>query len=794
MVASPTSPSPERAKSLGENATEGSTAGQAVKGAPPVAPPWAVGGLVRERIRRATVILGGARTRLLGLLHHPRRTLRSALREPKTWLAIMVLGWTLLFGAIGDLRYQTFQTYAWDLGDYNQALFTTLFSHRFLYYTADVPAGTGGNLLAVHFSPFLVLLLPVYLLAPGPEILLWVQAAAVALAALPTFGIARRRLGSDQWGLLLAGVYLLWPVTQGLSWYDFHPESFLPLTVLLSLYFLEVGRPRAFLLTWVLAMSVIETIVPLLALCALLSVVSIYLGPRLLRAPAAGGVRHREAGRWWLAALVLSVLWLGLAAFAISSFAPSYGGAFGPNYAVNWSILGAPSALWVFPQAVLHPARAFAALAFAPAPKLLYIGLLFGPLLFLPWLGEDRYLLPALAWVWLAVLSDAPAYFQIGDQFPSYAAPFLIAGAIGGLVRLLRVVRARGEHPAPRTTPSVLAGTGRSKWRAHGRTATLPLTLVVAALAGAAVASPLLPMPTGSFDEITYGIPTLGPHDRALQQVLDLVPPHASIFTTSHLFPEVSSRLNAYVLPVASYFAGNSTFGAWVDRDTNLSQFVLVDYVVDPYVTVIFASYVNLSGFGIYASADQAYLYERGWSGAPVLFSPSPPLVVDLSSLPLGDATISPSPGGAPGSVAVHHAPGEENGTLLWGGLVFGGMGPGTYRLDLRTAVRAGGPEPGVALKVARTPLVASAFPINYSPRGHDYGFSETLDTSRTTDVGLLQVNGSTDPRSLVNTTETFRIPWEGPGLIVCQGWLLDDQIDFWLEAASLTQVAPSVS
>src|SRR5690242_16197607 len=54
------------------------------------------------------------------------------------------------------VRFIGLQTYAWDTGVYNQAIYTTLFQGKAFFYTADLPANPTGSLLGVHFSPILL--------------------------------------------------------------------------------------------------------------------------------------------------------------------------------------------------------------------------------------------------------------------------------------------------------------------------------------------------------------------------------------------------------------------------------------------------------------------------------------------------------------------------------------------------------------------------------------------------------------------------------------------------------------
>ena len=172
-----------------------------------------------------------------GRLHRLGEGIGSGLRR---WRALLAVGIFVaaFVGLASDLliqRYLAFQTSAWDLGNYNQAFYDTLYGHGFFYYTADLPSGNGGQLFTAHFSPILLALLPFYSVAPGPPTLLVLETLAAGLAALPFYVFARGELRSARWATALAAAFLASPVLLGILWYDFHPEAFLPVAVLSAL-------------------------------------------------------------------------------------------------------------------------------------------------------------------------------------------------------------------------------------------------------------------------------------------------------------------------------------------------------------------------------------------------------------------------------------------------------------------------------------------------------------------------------------------------------------------------------
>ena len=103
------------------------------------------------------------------------------------------------FGALAVLRHRAFESGRFDLGNMTQAVWST--AHGDVLSVTDVH-GEQVSRLGSHFDPILVLFAPLWWLWPSPELLLVVQAVAVARrgaagllarAQAPRLGAARRR-------------------------------------------------------------------------------------------------------------------------------------------------------------------------------------------------------------------------------------------------------------------------------------------------------------------------------------------------------------------------------------------------------------------------------------------------------------------------------------------------------------------------------------------------------------------------------------------------------------------------
>jgi len=106
---------------------------------------------------------------------------------------LLVYVYFIVFLEYTILKHDAFRSYAWDLGIFNQSLWTTLKEGRFFYHTLELFLNQSGSFFAVHFSPVLFLMLPIYALYPKPETLLTLQTIILALGAFPLYLLAKEK-------------------------------------------------------------------------------------------------------------------------------------------------------------------------------------------------------------------------------------------------------------------------------------------------------------------------------------------------------------------------------------------------------------------------------------------------------------------------------------------------------------------------------------------------------------------------------------------------------------------------
>jgi uncharacterized membrane protein len=169
------------------------------------------------------------------------------------WLA--TTAFAAAFGALAVLRHRAFGTGRFDLGNMTQAVWATANGQPLS--VTDVQ-GEQISRLGSHFDPILAAFAPLWWLWPSPELLLVVQAVAVALGALPVFWLARAHLESERAAAALAATYLLYPPVQWLTVSDFHPVALACPLLLLAWWFLDQRRLQPFALCAALAVTAKE--------------------------------------------------------------------------------------------------------------------------------------------------------------------------------------------------------------------------------------------------------------------------------------------------------------------------------------------------------------------------------------------------------------------------------------------------------------------------------------------------------------------------------------------------------
>jgi uncharacterized membrane protein len=404
-------------------------------------------------------------------------------------LLAMTLGYVTYMSVLTVARHGSFQTHAFDLGIQDQAMYT-LVTRGYPLVTLYGPEPI--NQLGDHFALIYYIIAPVYAAFSSATTLLILQSVALGLGAIPVYLLAKDKIRNTAFALALAAAYLLYPALHAVNTFDFHEIALVTPLLLFSLYFLETGRRRAFLVFLILAALTKEEV----ALSA--AAIGIYI---------LWVKRERRLG-----GLVL----VGSLAYFIlvnQVIMPALGG--GPDLARFSGIAAADQTGF---QALLlgiltNPFYTFTQ-SFLNGQKMLFMVELLLPVLFLPLMAGPAWLmaLPAFA---VALLASVQSQYSLTYHYPAIMVPFVFVLAILGLQRVNQ--RAR--------KPLVLA------------VAILIVSLVMNYSYGWVAGKRV-----GAFPQATQ-------HDATLDRVIAEIPERASVSTMSDLVPHLSNRDSIYLFP-----------------------------------------------------------------------------------------------------------------------------------------------------------------------------------------------------------------------------------------------------
>jgi uncharacterized membrane protein len=177
-------------------------------------------------------------------------------RTRMAWMA--AVGGSLIFIItlcwFAQAQHSAYSTGRQDLEIYAQVIWNTANGRP--YETTLLK--TNRSHLAEHISGAVLLLAPLYKLAPSPMLLIGSQQITLGLAALPIFAFARMRTGSHGIALLASFGYLASAAVASIALDDFHPVAMTALPLGMAAYWLFAGRTRAALVAALVALFLEE--------------------------------------------------------------------------------------------------------------------------------------------------------------------------------------------------------------------------------------------------------------------------------------------------------------------------------------------------------------------------------------------------------------------------------------------------------------------------------------------------------------------------------------------------------
>lgn len=440
-------------------------------------------------------------------------------------LVALIIAYAYLAGALALHRHASLETQALDMGYADQiawnasqgrlfrfTVFTgeagLAFGRDFGHELAHAPGADRESLLAFHVELMYVPLSLLYRFWPGPETLVVLLTAVLALGAVPAYWIARRQLGHPAAALAFAVLYLGMPAIQGANVSDFHPVSMAGPLLLLALCFLLEGRTVAYVATAFVCLSLKEEVGLTVAMTGLYAWVR--LGKRRLGAFV------------FCASLVWVLVCVGL---IIPHHTGGAASPFLPRYA------DALKHITSFPAALLDGRPAWP----VPDHAIRYVAHMLASCGLLAVLAPAELAItaPMLA---VNALSSSNWQHGGGAHYSSEVAGPMLVAAICGARRVASLV-ARGT----RATSAVSNAGPQARLPAVVPLLAAALSLVVAA--GQSAAEGVLP-PASRF---------MWPRQQdrllRLEPLLARIRQDAVVSAQSNLFPHVSQRERVYVFP-----------------------------------------------------------------------------------------------------------------------------------------------------------------------------------------------------------------------------------------------------
>jgi uncharacterized membrane protein len=426
------------------------------------------------------------------------------LKIPPVKLIIATFLFIAFFSIFLAQNHYIFNTYAWDLGIFNQVLWSTLHGKPF-YYTLEPFWSRYNNFLATHFSPILVLVLPFYALYPKPETLFVLNSAIIALGVIVAHKLSYLLLKNEKYATIFSFLFLFNPLVIGQAFSSFHLETFFMTLMMFTIYFFAKKDWWKYFISLALTLMTIEyAAIPL-----------IFFGIAMLL--TINKWRSLSYGVKFLIPLITIIL--SLLYFVLVQNMQLALGLIKLNIHQEWKILGASSIIEVPLKVLENPVAALNALSYDSFYKIWYLLMIFAPLFFLPLL-EPTYLLPTLPWFIISLFSNYPAYYVIFTHYPAFIAPFIFLATIYSFKKIAenkntKVVKLK------KLLPKIM----------------LALTTV-----SLLVATPRL-------DPISYLTRADLQHVTKVYEALSLIPSNASILAQDNIFPHVSGRFEAYTIP-----------------------------------------------------------------------------------------------------------------------------------------------------------------------------------------------------------------------------------------------------
>ena len=369
----------------------------------------------------------------------------------------------------------------------------------------------------------------------------------------------------------MALAYWLNPAVQSSNAFDFQPQIFIPITFFSMYYCMLRERWKLYFLFVFLSLMIEEHVAIILLAFSLATILT--RGRLVSAAQAIRKLQLPKLGRTTQALLATIILSIS-GYFASRLVRESY--PLVPQFVEvyrttdGFHVLGSTNDIVSVPfYALMNPARALEALSYDLYLKVLFVIFLFAPLLFLSL--RSRLSIVAVVLLLPFLLSNYPPYYMLGAQYPLYFVPLVFLAAVESLKTVAD----------QRQKDSKIQHAGSNKFKLNRN---LILTsMVILTFAFSIFLSPISPLST-TFTKSPAILWYQEPYSsenyvKILHEIVGMIPPNASVLTQNNIFPHLSSRTNAYVIPTIKVNSESAEIAIkdYVRHQIDLSDFVLLD-------------------------------------------------------------------------------------------------------------------------------------------------------------------------------------------------------------------------
>jgi uncharacterized membrane protein len=424
---------------------------------------------------------------------------------------VCMLVFILLLGMYAITLHLAYGTSAEDMGIMDQVLWNTVHGHfwqeTICNSIGDAVCLESVSRWAIHFEPTMLLLVPVYIVAPDPRTLQIIQIVGVALGALPAYWLGVKRLVSVVGGVGLAALYLLMPLLRSAVLFDFHMVTLAAPALMFALWYMEDRNDRGLLIAILLAIGMKEQV----------SLDIFMIGLWI----AVGQRRWRRGAQ----IMALAVVWMVIAFGTLRMASPLGASPASVRYDGVLGTLSKIPLLWRDPGRVS------------------YLGTLIantgGIGLFAPWV-----LAMATPSILLNALSSYPGQYSGLYQYNADIVPFLVLATLEGLVVIPVIVRR-----LVRWTHHGMSWIHRIDTAALFQSRVRPV-IICLAMVFAIFLLPACSTPARAIDPNSPGNwPHVTAHTKLAQQFIAQIPADVPVSAQAELVPHVSHRPAIYQFP-----------------------------------------------------------------------------------------------------------------------------------------------------------------------------------------------------------------------------------------------------